>query len=149
MGGPGFELFEPNDNYVRVYEPRKTFGKDAFRRMIYARGVRMERDATFGALDIPDAGQVCPKRSRSTTALQVLSLLNSPFVLERAEALAQRIIKESGVEKAAQVKRGFVLTFGRPPDPVEARGALDLAKSHGLKALCRALLNANEFLYLP
>ena len=26
MGGPGFSFFEPNDNYVRVYTPKKEFG---------------------------------------------------------------------------------------------------------------------------
>jgi hypothetical protein len=35
MGGPGFDLFEPNTNYVKVYTPKKDFGPAEFRRMIY------------------------------------------------------------------------------------------------------------------
>jgi len=38
--------------------------------MVYALKVRMVPDGVFGAFDCPDAGQVCPKRSRSTTPIE-------------------------------------------------------------------------------
>src|SRR5262249_17221036 len=60
-GGPGFSAFEPNDNYVRVYNPKKEFGPTEFRRMIYMTKVRMQQDSTFGAFDCPDGGQIAPK----------------------------------------------------------------------------------------
>ena len=41
--------------------------------MIYALKVRMVPDGVFGAFDCPDAGQICPKRTRSTTPIQSLS----------------------------------------------------------------------------
>ena len=64
MGGPGFSLFEPNNNYVRVYTPKETFGPAECRRMIYMHNVRMERDSVFGPFDCPDAGQMTAARSR-------------------------------------------------------------------------------------
>jgi hypothetical protein len=62
-GGPGFSFFEPNDNYVRVYAPKKEFGPDAFRRMIYGTVVRQRPDGVFGVFDCPDGGQIAPKRT--------------------------------------------------------------------------------------
>ena len=40
-GGPGFDLFEPNGNYVKVYTPKQTFGRAEFRRMVYQQRPRM------------------------------------------------------------------------------------------------------------
>ena len=146
--GPGFELFEPNTNYVRVYIPRERFEADGLRRMVYARVVRMEKDATFGAFDAPDAGQLCARRNRSTTALQSLNMLNAPFMLRRAAAFAARIESATpGIDE--RVRHAFRVALGRTPDRVEQRSGTQLVKSHGLEALCRALLNSNEFLYIP
>ncbi|MFO0928460.1 MAG: DUF1553 domain-containing protein [Gemmataceae bacterium] len=147
MGGPGFDLFEPNSNYVKVYTPKQTFGPDTFRRMVYQAKPRMQLDDTFGAFDCPDAGQIAPKRSASTTPLQALNLLNSPFLLEQAAGFARRLEAEAGNDPAAQVRRGFLHAFGRLPADDEARAAVALVRGHGLPALCRALFNANEFLY--
>ncbi len=149
MGGPGFSAFEPNENYVRVYKPRETFDADGWRRMVYMTKVRMEQDGVFGAFDCPDAGQVCPRRSRSTTAIQALNLLNSRFVMRQAGLFAQRVQREAGADEAAQVRRAFRLALGRGPDAWEQRTAGELVTQHGLTALCRALLNANEFLFIP
>ena len=149
MGGRGFELFEPNGNYVRFYDPRKVFAKDGFRRMVYARVIRMEKDGTFGAFDAPDAGQSCAERTRSTTALQCLNLLNAPFMTRRADAFAKRVSKDVGEALPAQVRRAFALAFLRAPSETELQGGVRLVTDHGLAALCRVLLNANEFLYLP
>ncbi len=149
MGGAGFSFFEPNDNYVRVYEPKQSFGPEEWRRMIYATVVRMERDAVFGAFDAPDAGQVCPRRPRSTTPLQALNLLNSPFVLRQAELLAERLRREAGEESTAQVRRAFALALGRAPDDQELARSRSVVEQHGLETFCRAVLNLNEFLFVP
>ena len=145
MGGPGFDLFESNGNYVKVYDPKKAFGPETFRRMVYQSKPRMHVDDTFGAFDCPDGGQVAPKRSRSTTPLQALNLLNAPFVLDQAAFFADRLTKERAGD-APRIARGFELAFGRPPDEDEAAAAAELVRGHGLRAFCRALFNANEFL---
>ena len=147
-GGPGFDLFESNDNYVKVYEPRHEFGPDELRRMVYQAKPRMQLDDVFGAFDCPDAGQAAPKRTRSTTPLQALNLLNSPFLLTEAEVFAKRVTQEAGVEAEPQVRQAFRLAFGREADAEETADAVKLVEAHGLPALCRALFNANEFLYV-
>jgi hypothetical protein len=148
MGGPGFDLFEPNTNYVKVYTPRKDFGPAEFRRMVYQQKPRMQLDDTFGAFDCPDAGQIAPKRNVSTTPLQALNLLNSGFMVQQAGYLAERVAAEAGSDTEAQVKRAFSLAFQRAPSEKELSAARALVKEHGLAALCRALLNANEFVFV-
>jgi hypothetical protein len=146
MGGPGFDLFDPNDNYVKVYNSRTKFGAEEWRRMVYQAKPRMQLENTFGAFDCPDAGQIAPRRTSSVTPLQALNLLNSPFILQQAEAMAARVEREAVGN--ARIERAFDLAFNRQPSPEETAAAGKLVAEHGLVALCRALFNASEFLYV-
>ena len=148
MYGPGFLLFQPNANYSRNWIPKDEFGPGDMRRMVYALKLRMEQDAIFGAFDCPDAGQIAPSRSRSTTPIQALNLYNSGFMLEQATRFADRIARETGPDPTDQITSAYQLTLGRAPDSAEIDQALQLVESHGLVSLCRALFNANEFLFL-
>jgi mono/diheme cytochrome c family protein len=149
MGGPGYNIWEPNTNYVAVYKPRSELGSDAYRRMVYQFKPRSQPDPTFSAFDCPDAALVAPRRNVSTTALQALNLLNSRFVIQQAACFARRLEEEAGHDKARQVERGFRLAFGRGPSLSESNAAIALIESHGCAAFCRALYNANEFVYVP
>jgi mono/diheme cytochrome c family protein len=148
MGGPGYSVFEPNDNYVRVYNPKEQYGPAEWRRMIYMTKVRMQQDATFGAFDCPDGGQIAPKRTVSTTPLQALNLLNSGFVLQQADLFAERLKREQPDNVMQQVQRAFALAFGRDATNEEAAVAVKFIEAEGLTMFCRALLNANEFVYV-
>ena len=149
MGGPGFLAFAPNNNYVRVYDPKTEYGPADWRRMIYQTKVRMAQDSTFGAFDCPDAGQRQPERPRSTTPLQALNLFNSQFVSQQAGLFAERLGREAGKDVDAEIRRAYQLTMGRLPDEQELQLCRDLVQSHDMTALCRVLLNANEFLFVP
>jgi hypothetical protein len=59
-----------------------------------------------------------------------------------AKSLAARIQSTDPVTKA------YALTFQRPPTAREHQAASQLITTHGPEAFCRALLNANELLYL-
>jgi hypothetical protein len=148
MGGPGWSPFEPNDNYVRVYTPKQSFEPGDFRRMIYGSVVRQRPDGVFGAFDCPDGSQVAPKRTRSTTPLQALNLLNSGFMIQAAAMFARRLEADSGPGAPGQAQRAFELAFQRSPSGPELEAAAELIRRHGIEALCRALFNANEFLYV-
>jgi hypothetical protein len=117
--------------------------------MIYAHKIRMERDAVFGAFDCPDAGQTTARRGVSTTPLQALNLFNSRFTLDEASALAERAASEAGDDQRDQIRRCYLLAFGREPDADEIETALPIVREHGLVPLCRAIFNSNEFLLLP
>ena len=145
-GGPGFDLFEPNDNYVKVYQSKTEFEPATFRRMIFQSKPRVQLDDTFGVFDTPDAGQITPKRTTSTTPLQALNLLNSPFALQQAGFFAERLAKDCGPDKPAQIRRAFLLAYGRAPEPEETADSLALIDAYGLPVFCRSLLNTSEFL---
>jgi len=149
MGGPGFSGFRVEAENVRHYHPKESYGPADWRRMLYMTKVRQEREPTFGVFDCPDFNQTVPSRSRSTTPLQSLSLLNSPFVLQQAGLLAKRLRHESGADSRAQVARACKLALGREPTREELADASGLVAEHTLEAFCRALFNANEFLFLP
>lgn len=149
MGGPGFKVFEVVMENVRHYFPRKTFGPAQWRRMVYMTKFRQEHDEVFGAFDCPDGNQVVSRRTRSTTPLQAMNLLNGHFVLQQAEQLAVRVTREAGPRPAEEVRRAFQLTLGREPEPAELRAAEFLVREHGLASLARALFNSSEFLWLP
>jgi len=148
MGGPGFSFFEANDNYVRVYTPRREWPPDTFRRMIYGAVVRQRPDGVFGVFDCPDAGQIAPRRNSSTTPLQALNLLNSSFIMQQAGFFAERLEREAGSDVKAQIHRAFALAFQREPARDELKASVNLVREQGLAAFCRALLNANEFVYV-
>ena len=147
-GGPGFLLFEIDRENVHHYFPLKEFTDEHFRRMIYMTKIRQEQDEVFGVFDCPDGGQTIPQRNRSTTALQALNLLNSKFMLQQADYLAERLRNEGGATPEVQVKFAFALAYSREPTNAELQDSVELIKVHGLDAFCRALLNSSEFLFL-
>lgn len=149
MYGPGYSVFEPNDNYVRNYIPLDRFGPETWRRMVYMTKVRMEQDPVFGQFDVPDAGQVCPRRTVSTTPLQALNLFNSTFVLDQADRLYEELQREAPDNLEVQINLAFVRILGREPIEREAIAARQLVQEHGTVALLRALWNSNEFLTIP
>lgn len=147
-GGPGFSTFKPNENYVRVYDPLAEFGPVQWRRMIYMTKVRMQQDPVFGIFDCPDGGQITPRRTRSTTPLQALNLLNSRFLFDQAAFLAERLRRDAGQDKPAQIQRAFRLVLSRNATSEEVAAARAFVEADGLLMFARALFNTNEFVYL-
>ncbi len=147
-GGPGFNFFKTRGG-LSGFPPVEEFGANELRRMIYSHKIRMERVPIFGAFDCPDAGLPTPRRSQSTTAIQALNLFNSPFVIDQAEAFADRIGRETDGSTEQQILRAYQLAFGRPPRPSEFIAVEQVVKTHGLSTLCRVLFNSSEFLFIP
>jgi hypothetical protein len=98
--------------------------------------------------DCPDGGQVAPKRSRSTTPLQALNLLNSAFVLDQSKALAARLKREAGDDAVAQITLGFQLAYQREPSADELAACVRVVREQELLVFCRVLLNSNEFMFV-
>ena len=147
-GGPGFLLFDVDHENVHHYFPLEKFSPDTYRRMVYMTKIRQEQVDVFGVFDCPDGGQTIPQRSRSTTPLQSLSLLNSPFIMEQAAALADRLESEAPDHPARQIQSAFLRLYGRLPTAAETADAVGFIEEYGLRAFCRALLNSNEFLFI-
>ena len=146
-GGRGFDFFNQRGG-LSDYHPKETFEEDGWRRMIYAHKVRMQSVDIFGAFDCPDAGQMKPRRTRSITPVQSLSLLNSPFVNRQAGFFAERVRNEKGDDVTVQIAHAFRLACTRAPNPREKVVLEQLARQHGLEQVCRVLFNSSAFLYL-
>lgn len=147
-GGPGFDAFEVEMENVRHYYPKKAYGPKDWRRMIYMTKVRQEREHVFGAFDCPDASMVVPKRSRSTTPLQALNLLNSGFIMQQADLFATRLERE-GATVSDRIKRAWLLCFQRPATAEEIEDSKAFIQQEGLQQFARAMLNANELVFIP
>jgi hypothetical protein len=147
MGGPGFRIHADKKRY-EGWKVVDNAGPGTWRRMIYQESMRGIDDRMFTAFDRPECGQVTPKRTLSTTPLQALNLFNGDFILTQADKFAARVQRETGADADAQIKRAFALAFSRAPTDSETRAALALTAADGLPALCRVLLNANEFAFI-
>ena len=146
MGGPGYRDFEYTEAYAPIYRYKTADVPELWRRSIYRFVVRTTPQQFLTTLDCPNPANLTPARAGTTTALQALALLNNEFMLQQAGYLGARVEKEAGPTVPARVRRAFEIVFVRAPTDHEAAGAEKLVSSHGLLALCRVLLNANEFL---
>ena len=113
--------------------------------LVQKRTVRVPFMETF---DLPENSTSCARRNVSTVAPQALTLLNDTFAIEMARTFAVRLKREAGDAPRAQVERAFALAFQRAPTSDERARCLDFLQRQSLPALCRALLNLNEFAYL-
>ena len=125
------------------------------RRSLYLLNKRTVRLPFLANFDQPDTMTSCPARPASTHALQALSLMNSDFMQEQSNALAVRLERECpqtdlSEARPCQVRRAFKVALARAPRPAEAAMAHRFfAKGGLLPDFCLALLNRNEFVYIP
>jgi mono/diheme cytochrome c family protein len=142
MGGAGFRLYKFTQNNVCTYFPLEAHGPDTYRRAVYHQNARASVVDILNDFDLPDIAFAAPKRANTTTPLQALTLLNHSFTLDMARALAERIRGEDPVAAA------YHFVFQREPTPREREAAMKLIAAYGASSFCRALLNANELIYL-
>jgi hypothetical protein len=148
IGGRSYRIHNVKKRYAQ-WEVTDNHGPETWRRMIYQERMRRVDDRMFTAFDFPDCGQVRAKRPVSTTPLQALNLMNSDFVIDQSRRIAERAIRESGGDERKSVDRCFELLLGREPDGQERKASVALADKHDLSLVCRALINSNEFAFLP
>ena len=137
-GGKSLELDDPEN----------------LRRTVYGRVSRLQLNSLLMQFDYPDANVHAETRATTTTAMQKLFALNSPFMLNRARSLAYRIAAESEPTEKARVHFAYRLLFGREPARAELKLALDFL--HGPDAgemtrweqYAQMLLASNEMLYV-
>jgi Protein of unknown function (DUF1553)/Protein of unknown function (DUF1549) len=146
-GGPPYMDFRmENKANTMHYHPEDRDAPEVNRRSLYRMWARGGPQPLLNAFDCPDTSVSTPARSTTTTPLNALALLNSPFTFAMAERLAGRLTKEAGGSLTQQITRLFLLTAGRAPAESERAACHSLAEKHGLAAVCRVAMNANAFL---
>jgi hypothetical protein len=151
MGGPGFrdtQLVRAPGTAAVIYLPVESGGEEFHRRTLYRVWSRGGRNRLLDAFDCPDPSTTAPSRAVTTTPLQALAMLNNAFVLRMSRHFAERLQREAGADVDRQVRRAYLLAYGRPPKDEEAKLAQRVVSKHGLAVLARAIFNSNEFLYV-
>jgi mono/diheme cytochrome c family protein len=125
------------------------------------RGVVPEMLSVF---DLADPNLVVGQREVTTVATQALFMMNSPFVVEQAEATTRQLLSQSQ-DDAARIGLLYARALGRPASDEEIQRAAayldayrDAAAAAGKKAgdpqlaawssLCQAVMASAEFRYV-
>lgn len=90
------------------------------RRTLYSEVSRMDLNPMLAQFDFPDPNAHSAKRFETTTPLQKLFLLNSPFLVRHADAFAERLQSEGG-SRRSKIERGYQVLYARAPTPTEIR----------------------------
>jgi hypothetical protein len=131
----GGSMWEPNESE-----------RDARRRSVYIFQRRSLPLPMMASFDAPVFNESCERRSVTTTPLQALSMMNGRLVNEEATHLATRVAREAGGRRKDQVVRLFEIALNRPPDQAEQQQFVEFQGP--LEAICRVMLNSNEFLFM-
>jgi hypothetical protein len=148
--GPGFQDFvieKPEHSPHYRYELHDPEDPQSHRRAIYRYVVRSQQQPFMTTLDCADPSMQVEKRNETVTALQALVMLNNPFMLAMAGHFAERVSQEER-DISSQVDRAFQLAIGRQPDEAEQKAMVAYAEQHGLRNLCRLIMNLNEFVFV-
>lgn len=166
MFGPPVPMVRQGDG--EVVTPKDANGQ---RRSIYLQVRRSQPLTLLQVFDQPVMETNCTRRGVSTVASQALTLLNSDFLTQQAEAFAARLLQEAPTDLAGQAMRW---AFTRLPTDAEREKlnafleaqtqrhlaaltnglqppAMDVqmqARQRALADLCHMLLSANEFAYV-
>jgi len=145
MGGPGFRLYKHMQDNVSTYEPLDEHGPETYRRAVYHQNARASVVDLMTEFDQPDCAFSTPRRARTTTPLQALTMLNHDFTVDMAEALAERAGSGKPAHQASRLVR---LAYQRTATAHESRKLAAAIRQAGLRAACRAVLNSSELIYL-
>jgi hypothetical protein len=141
IGGPSLDPQDPQER----------------RRTIYSHASRLELNRMLAMFDYPDPNVHADRRVETTTPLQKMFVLNSPFMADQAKALAERLNSES-LDDKQRIELAYGLLYSRAPTDEELQlGAAFLnqdgppngpAAPERWQQYAHVLLAANELLYI-
>ena len=147
MGGPAFQDFvvlHPEHSPHYEYHLADLSDPKFHRRSVYRFLVRSKPQPWMATMDCADPSMLVEKRSQTITPLQALAQLNNQLTLVAAKQFEQRVQLDTK-EKDLQVSRAFRLAVQRDPSVEELVKLAAYSREFGMSAVCRVLLNLNEF----
>jgi hypothetical protein len=132
------------------------------RRSVYLRVKRSELIPFMTMFDAPEPTQSIGERTSTIVPTQALAMMNSPFVRQQAERLAQRIRPAPDVALPTAVDSAYQIAFCRLPASAErdrmvafieqqrqaAAGDASQQLATALVEFCQVLICLNEFVYV-
>lgn len=152
----------PPEVLATASRPHEAWGhatpEQADRRSIYIHVKRSLREPFLFAFDQAETDTPCPVRFETTVPTQSLIALNSQFMQTEAAVFAERLEREAGDDRAAQVRLALQLVLLREPgneqvaehvafiDAIQQEHNLD--DNTAMRMFCVVCFNLNEFMYL-
>ena len=125
------------------------------RRTVYGTVKRRELNDLLRLHDFPDPVGHSPNRVPTTTPLQQLFTLNSPFMQQQADTLVRRLGREAGSDTESRVRLAYRLLYGRTATDAQLRLAQDYLTPPAAGAgdtmwvqYAQVLLGSNEFVFV-
>ncbi|NND97133.1 MAG: DUF1553 domain-containing protein [Pirellulaceae bacterium] len=132
MGGEGVKPYQPSGMWLAMAHPAsntKTYQRDQgerlYRRSLYVYWKRTSPHPMMTLFDAPDRESSCVRRSRTSTALQSLAMLNETQRIEIARKLASRLIRQHGTD-SERLTQLFKLLSCREPNDAETTACMNL-----------------------
>jgi len=126
--------------------PLRLSDQGNWRRTLYARIDRRDLDKMLRLYDFPDPTGHSPKREETTTPLQQLFMLNSPFITSQSAAVTRRV-RASG-DRVRAIGELYQLLFARPPSAEEMELADEFLAEGSWPQYVQVLLASNEFVFV-
>ncbi len=123
------------------------------RRSLYGYINRFNLDPTLRNFDFPSPMQTQGERNESIVAPQALFLMNSPFVVDQAEAVVKKVVTDK-MKRPERIEAIYRQVLHRPPreDEIERIGRFaDIEEGRDVNPwplLAQSLFMSNEFLYV-
>ena len=150
-------------------------GADRYRRGMYTYFWRSSPYPFLMTFDAPDANTTCTRRSRSNTPLQALTLANDQAFIEMAKGFASRVLSKAKQYDEDRLRYAYLAALTREPTSAESavmlrfltaqrrayekdktrakaaapsnvRTGITQSEAAAWTAVCRVLLNLDEFI---
>src|SRR5262245_32081361 len=130
------------------------------RRTVYLPLRRANLPTLLNLFDFGDATTASSKRQLTNVATQALFWLNSDFLNERAQKVAQSLLDRKELSDAARIEDAYARILNRHPGKDEIDKALNYiagfkqkfagekADQKAWQSLCRVLMSSNDFMYV-
>lgn len=141
IGGPSLDLGQPQNH----------------RRTVYGVVKRRELSDLLRLYDFPDPVSHAASRLPTTTPLQQLFVLNSPFLRSRSEACARRWLATTAASDTELITTAYRDMFGREPHADERQAATEFlaslqqagrSRAEAWSQFAQVLLGGNEFSFV-
>jgi hypothetical protein len=133
------------------------------KRSVYIMQQRIQKNPYLDLFDGPDGNRPLPTRNATTTTLQALFLMNSKFIHQQAEVIAERLLDETH-NTPSRVDWAYRTIFGRPPNADETARATKFLQTAGKQlaqardkeqrqqlawaGYIRGMISSNEFMFI-
>ncbi len=134
VGGPSVKPYQPAGYWSFLNFPKREWqpdrGENLYRRGLYTYWCRTFLQPSLLAFDAPTREECTAERTRSSTPLQALALLNDPTYVEAARVFAEHIIKQGGGNTASRLNWAYRRALSRSIRPEEVRVLAALHDKH-------------------